>query len=411
MMIKSLLSTLILTLIGTLTLTPEATSQDWPQWRGPTRDGSATSFSEPAVWPEQLTKQWTVSIGQGYATPILIGEQIYTYTRQGQEEVVMALDAKSGDILCRTAYPAKFNMNRATANHGPGPKSTPVFHDGRLFTLGISGIVTAFDAKTCNQLWQKPALPTEPLYHTAMSPVVEDDIVIFHVGGHDDGALTAFDITTGDVRWSWNGDGPAYGSPVVFNLEGTRQVVTFTQENLVGVSTATGELLWSRPFTTPSTTTSQTPILHKNLVIQAGRGNGITAFRVVKRGDNWDTENVWHNDEVSLHMTNGVVVDGILVGLSHLNSGQYFGLELDTGHVLWTGAARQAENASIVKAGSKVISLQNDAELIVLDNIHTGFKPVQSYEVASSETWSQPVISGKRLFVKDFTTLTLWTVE
>jgi len=411
MIMKPLLSTLILALIGTLTLTPEATSQDWPQWRGPTRDGSATSFSEPAVWPEQLTKQWAVSIGQGYATPILIGEQIYTYTRQGQEEVMMALDAKSGDILCRTAYPAKFNMNRATANHGPGPKSTPVFHGGRLFTLGISGIVTAFDAKTCNQLWQKPALPTEPLYHTAMSPVVEDDIVIFHVGGHDDGALTAFDVTTGDVRWSWNGDGPAYGSPVVFNLEGTRQVVTFTQENLVGVSVATGELLWSRPFTTPSTTTSQTPILHKDLVIQAGRGNGITAFRVVKRGDNWDTENVWHTDEVSLHMTNGVVVDGILVGLSHLNSGQYFGLELDTGHVLWIGAARQAENASIVKAGSKVISLQNDAELIVLDNIHTGFKPVKSYEVASSETWSQPVISGERLFVKDFTTLTLWTVE
>ena len=76
MTMKPLFSTLILALMGTLTLTPEATSQDWPQWRGPTRDGSATSFSEPAVWPEQLTKQWTVSIGQGYATPILIGDQI-----------------------------------------------------------------------------------------------------------------------------------------------------------------------------------------------------------------------------------------------------------------------------------------------------------------------------------------------
>ena len=110
-------------------------------------------------------------------------------------------------------------------------------------------------------------------------------------------------------------------------------------------------------------------------------------------------------------MTNGVVVDGILVGLSHLNRGQYFALELDTGRVLWTGAARQAENASIVKAGSQIISLQNDAELIILDNIRTGFEPVQSYQVASSETWSQPVISGERLFVKDFTTLTLWTVK
>ena len=114
MTIKSLFSTLILALMGTLTLAPEATSQDWPQWRGPARDGNATSFSEPAGWPEQLTKQWTVSVGQGYATPILIGDLVYTYTRQGQEEVVMALDAKSGDILCRTAYPATVSYTHLT---------------------------------------------------------------------------------------------------------------------------------------------------------------------------------------------------------------------------------------------------------------------------------------------------------
>ena len=203
-----------------------------------------------------------MDVGPGYATPLLVGERIYMYTRQGEDEVLMALSASSGEVIWRTSYPAPFDMNWATSRHGPGPKSTPAFAEGRLFTLGMSGIVTAFDAKTGRQLWQKPAPPVEPLYHTAMSPVVDGDIVIFHVGGHDDGALTAFDVETGDIRWSWDGDGPAYGSPMVFVLSGTRQVVTFTQENLVGVSLATGELLWRRPFTTPSTTTSQTPILH-----------------------------------------------------------------------------------------------------------------------------------------------------
>ncbi len=405
------LLTWIAVLAAAAALAPEAAGQDWPQWRGPNRDGAVACFSEPDAWPEGLTARWTVSVGQGYATPILVGDRIYMYTRQGGDEVLAALDADSGAVVWRTAYAAPFEMSRATARHGPGPKSTPTFADGRLFTLGMSGIVSAFDAETGRQLWQKPAPPVEPLYHTAMSPVVEGDLVIFHVGGHDDGALTAFDVVTGDVRWSWDGDGPAYGSPVVFDLEDTRQVVTFTQENLVGVSATTGELLWRRPFTTPSTTTSQTPILHEGLVIQAGRANGITAFRVMRRDDAWITEDVWHTDEVSLHMTNGVVVDGVLVGLSHLNSGQYFGLDLDSGRVLWTGEPRQAENAAIVRAGDTVFSLQDDAELLVLGNVRGGFQPLGRYEVATSETWTQPVVSGTRLFVKDLTTLTLWALE
>ena len=344
-MARNLQTVVALAILAGLTApAPVAAGQDWPQWRGPNRDGAVTSFSEPTSWPEGLTEQWTVDVGLGYATPLVVGDRIYTYTRQDEDEVMMALDARSGEIIWRTSYPAPFDMNPATSRHRAGPKSTPTFADGRLFTLGISGIVTAFDAETGRQLWQKPAPPVEPLYHTAMSPVVEGDLMIVHVGGHNDGALTAFDVATGFIRWSWDGDGPAYGSPVVVELEGTRQVVTFTQENLVGVSVATGDLLWRRPYTTQSTTTSQTPILYRNTLIETGRGNGITAFRVVRLADRWTTEDVWHTDDVSLHMTNGVVIDGVLFGLSHLNSGQYFGLDLDTGQVLWTSDPRQAEN-------------------------------------------------------------------
>ena len=398
-------------LAGLTALAPVAAGQDWPQWRGPNRDGAATSFGEPASWPEGLTEQWKVDVGLGYATPLLVGDRIYMYTRQDEDEVMMALDAGSGDVIWRTSYPAPFDMNPAAAPHGAGPKSTPAFANSRLFTLGMSGIVTAFDAETGRQLWQRPAPPVEPLYHTAMSPVVDGGLVIIHVGGHDDGALTAFDVATGDIRWSWDGDGPAYGSPVVFELEGTRQVVTFTQENLVGVSVTTGELLWRRPYTTPSATTSQTPILYRDTLLEAGRGNGITAFRVVRRGDEWTTENAWHTDEVSLHLTNGVAIDGMLFGLSHLHSGQYFGLDLDTGQVLWTSDPRQAENAAIVRAGDTIFSLEDDAELVVVRNNRTRFEPLERYEVATSATWAQPTISGNRLFVKDVSSLTLWTLD
>ena len=218
-------------LAGVTALAPGAVAQEWSQWRGPNRDGSVTSFREPAVWPEGLTERWKVEVGLGYATPILVGDRVYMYTRQDANEVMTALDATSGEVIWRTPYPAAFEMNPATARHRAGPKSTPAFADGRVFTLGMSGIVSAFDADTGNVLWQKPAPSIQPSFHTAMSPVVEGDLVIVHVGGHDDGALTAFGVATGDVRWTWDGDGPAYGSPVVIELEGTRQVVTFTQEN------------------------------------------------------------------------------------------------------------------------------------------------------------------------------------
>ena len=399
------------TILAALALAPVASGQEWPQWRGPNRDGAVSSFREPTSWPQGLKRQWRVEVGLGYATPLLVGNRIYMYSRQDEDEVMTALAADSGEVIWRTRYPAPFDMSPATARHRAGPKSTPAFADGRLFTLGMSGIVTSFDSETGRRLWQKPASSAHPLYHTAMSPVVEGELVVFHVGGHDDGALTAFDVATGDIRWSWDGDGPAYGSPLVVDLAGVRQVVTFTQENLVGVSAETGELLWRRPFTTRSTTTSQTPIQYGNTLIQAGRGNGITAFRVVRQGGALTTENVWHTDDVSLHMTNGVVIDGVLYGLSHLNSGQYFGLDLDTGTVLWKSAPRQAENAAIVRAGRTIFSLQEDAELVVVSSSRTGFEPIRRYEVATSATWAQPTISGNRLFVKDVTSLTLWTLH
>jgi len=398
-------------LVGLMGFAAAAAGQDWPQWRGPKRDGAVTAFMEPASWPGGLIERWKVDVGLGYATPLLVGDRIYMYTRQKDDEVMMALDAGSGKVIWRSSYPAAFKMNPATSRHGPGPKSTPTFAEGRLFTLGISGIVTAFDAETGKRLWQKPAPPVQPMFHTGMSPVVDGRLVMVHVGGHENGALRAFDVATGEVRWSWDGDGPAYGSPVVVDLGGTRQVVTFTQRNFVGVSVATGELLWRRPYTTQSATTAQTPIFHKDAVIETGRGNGITAFRVARRGNQWTTENVWHTDDVSVHLSDAVAVDGVLFGLSHLNSGQYFGLDLDTGRVLWTSGPRQAEHAAIARAGNTIFSLEDDAELVVVRQSRSSFEPLARYKVATSETWAQPAISKNRLFVKDVSSLTLWTLD
>ena len=333
------------------------------------------------------------------------------FSRQQEEEVITALDAASGKILWRTAYAAPFTMVKATARHGAGPKSTPVHAGGRLFTLGMTNIVSAFDAETGKQLWQKPATKAQPQYHTAMSPVVDGNVVIVHVGGPGEAALTALDVATGNPRWSWSDDSPAYGSPIVVDLAGTRQVVTFTHQYLVGLAVATGELLWRRPFKTPADTTSQTPIVYRDTIIQAGRDNGITAFKVVRKGDVWTTEDVWQTREVSLHLSNGVVVDDVLYGLSHLNAGQYFALDLTTGRVLWTSEPRQADNAAIVRARDTLFALEDDGELLVMKADRSGMNVVKRYDVADSQTWAQPAISGARLYVKDVSQVALWTFD
>lgn len=385
--------------------------EDWPQWRGPSRTGVAANFAAPEPLPEALTERYRVSVGLGYATPVVVGDRIFQYARQGGDEVVLALDAGTGEEQWRAEWPAPFEMHPAARSHGPGPKSTPTYADGRLFAHGMDGALTALDAETGERLWRFPGTGTTPLYHTAMSPLALGDSVILHVGGHDEGALTAFDAATGEPRWRAEGDGPAYGSPMLFELDGVRQVVVFTQDHLLGVDPETGETLWRRPFTTPSDTTSQTPLLHRGSVIQNGRGHGVTSFRAARADGEWATTDEWSVARVSLHMANPVAYDGVMFGLSHRNSGQYFALDLDSGSVLWTSAPRQADHASLVLAGDLWFSLEDDGELLVLDARADEFRPLRRYPVADTETWGAPALSGNRIFVKDENHLTLWTME
>jgi len=389
----------------------QAGPADWPQWRGPNRDGVISSFTEPKSWPEKLTRKWKVDVGLGYATPVVIGNRVYMFARQGDEEVLGALDADTGRVLWRTTYPAAFTISPAAARHEKGPKATPTFADGKLFTLGMTGIVSAFDAATGKRLWQTPPSQPGPLYHTSMSPLVDRGLAIVHVGSHGRGALTAFDVNTGVVKWRWDGDGPGYGSPIVAEFDGTRQIITFTQDNLVGVSASTGALLWKRRFETNYTQNCITPVLYGQTVIVSGLDKGVTAFKLVKANGQWSPVDVWENTEVSMYMANGVIVHDTFVALSHKNSGQFFALDARTGKTMWKSAPRQATNAAISRAGDLLFILKDDAELLIARSGATGLETVKTYAVADSATWSAPAVSGRRLFVKDVASLTLWTID
>ena len=185
----------VLLLLFASTAPAQNAPQDYPQWRGKTGDGSASAFSAPASWPETLTRKWKVDVGDGYATPIVVGNVVYAFTRRDGNEVLTALDAATGAGRWQTSYPAPYTVSTAAAAHGAGPKATPAFHDGKLFTLGISGIVAAFDASSGKLLWRTDAPAEHPYFSAASSPLGDAGVVLAHPGNY--GPLTAFDANTG----------------------------------------------------------------------------------------------------------------------------------------------------------------------------------------------------------------------
>ena len=242
----------------------------------------------------------------------------------------------------------------------------------------------------------------------SVSPVGEGELVIVHPGNH--GPLTAFDAKTGAVRWSAPGRA-AYASPVIVELDGVRQVVTMTQHSVLGVSVSDGTRLWEHPWPSRGTPSAITPIQHGETLIVSSQGMGVTALRPARRDGAWSVNVVWETTEVSLFLSNPVLVDNTLFGLSEKARGQFFALDADTGRVLWLGPPRQAENTAVVKAGRLLFLLNDDAELIVARSRRNGFEPLARYAVATSATWAQPAVSGNRIFVKDVSSITLWTLE
>ena len=395
------------------TITTVKGQSDWPQWRGVNRDARTASLKRP--WPKELKQEWQVPVGEGHSTPVVANGRIYLFARQEDQEVILSLDAKTGQQIWRSAQPIAYEMHQAAKAHGKGPKSTPVITRNSVCTLGITGVLSCHDLRTGNLKWRhefsKQYPKTSPLYGTAMSPIVDGNLLIAHVGGPDKGALIAFDTETGAVKWSNDFDGPAYASPILATLAGTKQVVTFTQKSFVGVNPQNGQLLWSMPAKSAYDENSVSPVAYKDMLILAKEGAGLFAVRVERREGKLVPQEVWTNNTL-LYMSSPVIEGNVVYGFSSLNKGQFFAINADTGKTIWKGPGRTGENAAIVNLGGKeLLLLTNDAKLSVLPVNTSEFAPSVQYTVANTETWAHPVVSADRILIKDLTTLRSYTLR
>lgn len=391
-----------------------AAAADWPQWRGPGRDGIARAPVTARWPPASLVKGWSIEVGEGHAGPVVMGGRVYVHARVGGDEVIAAHDLADGRRAWSHRQAVTYTPMSAAAGHGAGPKSTPLLHQGRLYAFGASGALTCLDMATGRQIWRREFSfrETWPLFGVAQSPLADATRVIVHVGGGAGGALVALDAATGADGWRFAppGDGPAYASPVLATIHGVRQVVTLTEKRVVGVSAADGSLLWSVPFTTDYDQNAVTPVVTGDVVIVSGLDKGVTALRIGRDGGGFTARPAWESKEASFYMSSPVLVGGRLFGFSHRQKGQVVAIDGATGRLLWAGPGRQGENASLVAAGGDLLVLTTGGELLVLKANADRFLPAATYGVADTATWAHLAVAPKALLVKDVRNLTLWRV-
>jgi RNA polymerase sigma factor (sigma-70 family) len=386
------------------------TGADWPQWRGPNRDGVVRGVTAPTKWPRTLAQEWAVPVGDGVASPVVVGDKAYVFARQKGDEVVLCIDLQGGRQVWRSdPYPARYKPGPGEGDSPDTPRSTPAVAGGRVFTLGITGILSCLDAATGKLLWRKD---TRYGGYGGSSPLVDDGLCIAHVGdGAKAGGLTAFDAPTGDVRWCFSeGYCPMPGSPILVDLAGRRQLVTYSAWNAAGVSAATGQKLWGTgpggggmPCTTP--------VQYKDLLILADNQAPLRALRLERGEQGLKAVQVWKSEDLPLYYSSPVIAGDLVFGMSTHKQGCFFCLDAGSGKTLWMSEGRQGGYASLLNVGSMLLVLMDRGRLLVVKPSAGAFEPIADYRVSETATLAHPVFLGDRILIKDATTLRSYRVE
>jgi outer membrane protein assembly factor BamB len=387
---------------GSLILAGTGAAQDWPQWRGPNRDAKATGFVAPKSWPKELTQKWKVTVGDGVATPALVGDKLYVFSREGGSEVVRCLEAATGKELWQDKY--ETGGADGPARGFSGPRSSPAVADGKVVTLGVRGILTCYDTAG-KQLWRKkPTSGTIPKFAVASSPVIADGLCVVQVGGEGSGGVVAYDLAGGNEKWKWTEEGSAYASPVL--LAGSKSVVAETDKSVVGLSLADGKLQWKTAFAVRGRGyNAATPLVDGMTLIVTGSARGIKAMKI---GDG-EPKELWSNSDFSVQFSTPVLKDKLLFGIT--DGDKLFCLNAETGKTAWTTAITGKRGyGSVVDVGPALMALTPAGELVVFEPTDKDFKALGKYKVATSDTYAYPVVAGNRVFVKDKDALTLWTL-
>ncbi len=382
----------------------------WPQWRGVTHDAISVETGLAESWPEAGPPVlWTKEIGKGYSSFIAVGDRVWTQTQTLYEQAVVCLDAETGETIWSQRYGWPYDGGGLY----PGPRSTPAWHDGRIYYAAPEGTIGCLDAQTGRPIWE-----TNPkkMFHgrgtdfgCAASPLVMDGKVIVPVGGLD-ASVVALDAKDGALVWKSGAMPASYASPLPITLNGRPRVVAFLENSLAILDLASGRLLWEDEFSHSYDEHSAAPLYREPFLMTAGPfRSGAKCYRLVEEeGAALKPVTVWETPKFSNDVASSVLVDGHVYGFdlkdaqSRLNRpsrGEFRCLNFETGQIAWS--TDKVGHASIIVAERKLILFNDKGEVIL-----TRVNPQQYEELArvtvfqDELSWSAAALCHGKLFLR-----------
>jgi outer membrane protein assembly factor BamB len=389
-----------------------ASAADWRQWRGFSRNGMTSHKVNLEKLPEELKLEWSVEAGSGYAAPIVAGERVFTFTRQGGREVVQAFDRATGKLLWRQEYAAPFTKNRYATEMADGPFATPmVYNNTQLVTWGVTGVLSSFEAATGRLQWRNDyseRTKTDNLFTgVAATPLGNSGRLYLHLGDDRGGNFVSLDAASGRQLWSTQpGAGPGYASPVIHHYRGVSMIITMSAASVFAVEEASGRLLWTYPFRDQYNENIVTPIVMQDRVLVSGVRNGTVLLRMEPQEDgSWKVMPVWRNAEVSMYMSSPVVDGETVYAHSNRKKGQFVALSLASGEMLWQSDGRDGTSASLILTDNAVLATTVEGELLVLRKDKAKYNVAKRYRVADSAVWAHAALADGEIYIKDETHL------
>jgi outer membrane protein assembly factor BamB len=371
---------------------------DWPQWRGPDRDGISREKNLMLDWPANgLRLLWKKPAGEGYSSMAVASGRLYTMMQQGNEEAIVCLDAGTGEQVWRYGYPARY-----VSDQGIGPRSTPSVDGSRVYAVGATGVLHCLDAATGNMIWQHDLLKefqaSNLQWGVSFSPLVEGNLVYTNPGGPRGKSMAAFDKSDGRLVWTSGDDIAGYSSPVAITAAGVRQILFFTGKALVSVNPEDGMIYWRVPWDTSYDANIATPIAIGDYVfISSGYGKGCGLLKIVRRGEALAAQTVYNNNQMRNHFSSSVLYRDHLYGFDDT---MLVCMELRTGEVTWK--ERGFFKGSLLIADGRLIVLgEENGKLALADATPEAYREKASFRAAHGRCWTVPVLAGGRLYLRD----------
>jgi len=382
-----------------------AGAADWPQWRGPNRDGISQETGLLSSWPSGGPRVvWqTKGHGQGYSSLAIVKDRIYTQGQRGNQEFVIAFDVKTGNKMWETPTSRAYSNDR-----GDGPRGTPTIDGDRLYAMTGDGVLVCLDTATGKIIWSQNVAQTYrgsiPNWGFSESPLIDGNRLIVMPGGNG-ASLVSLDKFTGKLQWKTGSDSAGYSSAVVADVGGVRQVLALSGNSAMGVMEDNGELLWRYTKVSNRTANIATPIYRDGQVfVSTAYGTGCALLKLSGK----TMSEVYFNRDMKNHYSSSVLVEGTLYGY---NDSILTAMNFNTGAVAWKD--RSVGKGSVVYADKHIYALSENGVVGLIEATPEAYKEVSRFEISkgSLPTWSPPVIADGKLYLRDQDNLTCYDIK